>query len=319
MQTEFAGLPVLVTGATGFIGSHLTQALVLRGANVHVVAQPNISLWRIRDLEDRVTIHSADICDYRSLLEAVHHAAPVKVFHLAALVNPERRLDLLNPMVQVNVQGTVNLLLAAREAPVDCVVNTGTGEEYGLNEAPFEESQREQPVSPYSATKVAATHIGQMMYRVAGLPVVTVRPFLTYGPAQESNMLVPALIHAALTGQEFEMTAGEQTREFNYVSDIVDGYLAAATTSKAVGEVLNLGNGIEYRIADVARLIVELVGRPVRLNLGALPYRPAEVMHFYSLPTKAMELLRWQPRVDLRQGLIQTIEWYKQQRLVGHD
>ena len=98
-----------------------------------------------------------------------------------------------------------------------------------------------------------------------------------------------------------------------------DDYVICEIGTNAPGEVLNLGNGIEYRIADVARLIVELVGRPVRLNLGALPYRPAEVMHFYSLPTKAMELLRWQPRVDLRQGLIQTIEWYKQQRLVGHD
>jgi UDP-glucose 4-epimerase len=311
METKFVGISVLITGSTGFIGSHLTRALVLRGARAHLVVRPNTTPWRIHDLLDRVTLHYADILDYKALLQIAKNVNPIKVFHLASMVNAERRFDLLTEMVKVNIQGTANLLLALQDTPIDCVINTGTCEEYGINQAPFVENQREKPVSPYSVTKVASTHIAQMMYRVSNFPVITVRPFLTYGPAQKDNMFIPALIKAALSGKQFDMTSGEQTREFNYVSDIVDGYLKAATTPSALGEVINLGNGVEYKISKVANLIMKLAGKTINLNLGALPYRPGEVMHFYSQPKKAMELLQWKPKINLKQGLIRTIEWYK--------
>lgn len=312
METSFTGLSVLVTGATGFIGSHLTRALVSSGAQVHVLVRPESAMWRLEDVSGDIVTHEADIRDCEAVREAVQQARPVKLFHLASAVNAERDAGLTDVMIEVNLRGTINLMQALDGMDVDCVVNTGTCEEYGLNTAPFVESQREMPISPYSVSKVAATHWCQMMYRTTGLPVVTVRPFLTYGPMQTGRLLIPALIRAGLLGQPFDMTLGEQTREFNYVDDIVDGYLRTAVCPAAIGQIINIGNGKERRIVDVARLVIELLNRPMELRIGALPYRAGEQMRFYCCNEKARTLLGWFPKTSLEEGLRRTVTWYRE-------
>lgn len=313
MIRTFRNNIVLVTGGSGFIGSHLTRKLVSLKANVAVIIEPNTSLWRIEDIKDKIQIRRVDITDFKKLKTVVKKINPVKIYHLAAYVDVSRSLELAYRMGDINLRGTINLLRALIDCgdKFDCFVNTGTCEEYGDNPPPFLETHRENPVSPYSASKVCATYFCQMVYKTQKIPIVTVRPFLTYGPYQISDMLIPSLIRKCILNEEFLMTKGEQHREFNYVSDIVDGYIGASVTEKAIGQIINLGCGREYKIKDVVNLIVNLTKTRMIPKIGKLPYRPGEAMHFYCSNKKAGNLLGWQPKVSLQEGIFRTIAWYK--------
>lgn len=302
---------VLVTGAGGFIGFHLTKRLLAEGAEVHIIRPECEENIRLELIQGQVRSHVADLRDLDALVKITGDIRPNKIFHLAAEVNADRSPELLPRMMAVNFQGTVNILSALEKLEYDCFINTGTCEEYGDNTAPFVETQRERPVSPYSFSKVAATHYCQMLHRTEGKPVITLRPFLTYGPYQTGPMLVPDLIGHCLRNDELPMTGGEQTREFNYVGDIVEGYLKASTTEVAVGEVINLGNGIEYKIKDVVEKVIKACGSKTKPQLGAIPYRAGEAMRFYCSARKAHDLLGWQSEVSLEEGLATTVEWNK--------
>ncbi len=311
MITTLRDVPVLVTGVSGFIGSHLARRLVDEGAKVHGLVRNSSNLWRIQDLKNRIEFHYADMTDFESVSEVVHEISPLKLFHLAAKVDVSRSFSVMDEVVEVNIKGTLSLLRAAAETRCDCLINTGTCEEYGDNPAPFREDQIPNPVSPYSASKVATTIFCQMLHKTKGLPTVTLRPFLTYGPGQESNMLIPSLIKTVTNGETFEMTEGKQTREFNYVDDIVDGYIKASISPKAIGEIINIGNGVEYRVRDVVETVLRLLDSQVKPKYGALSYRPGETWHFYCDNTKAKDVLGWEPSVNLEDGLKMTIDWFQ--------
>ena len=311
MITTLRDIRVLVTGISGFICSHLARRLLEEGAEVHGLVRENSNLWRIRDIKNRINLHYADLRDSESVRKAVQDIKPKKIFHLAAYVDVSRSFEVMDEMIEVNIKGTLNLLRALDGADYDCFINTGTCEEYGDNLVPFREDQIPNPVSPYSTSKVSTTLFCKMLYKTMGLPIITLRPFLTYGPMQESNMLIPSVIKRAINRERFEMTAGEQTREFNYVDDIVDGFIKASVTKKAIGEIINIGNGKEYRIKDVVVKILNIMGNPIEPLIGALPYREGETMHFYCDNTKARELLSWNPKVSLDEGLKKTIDWSK--------
>lgn len=305
---------VLVTGADGFIGSHLVRRLLAEGANVHVfVVNKNKSL-RLTDISEKLIFWPCDITEYRSVRHCVKKSKPEIIFHLAALRNVSRDFRLAQQMIDVNIRGTANFLRAIKEENIDlnCFINTGTCEEYGDGRVPFKEEQREQPISPYSASKVAVTHLCQMIAKTMGLPIMTLRLFLTYGPAQDEDLFVPSLIRHCLKGKDFPMTSGGQAREFIYVSDIIDAYVASAFFyQKAIGEVINIGSGVEYRIVDVARRIIKMMGSPIKLLRGVVPQRKGEAKHFFCSNTKARKLLGWRPKVGLKEGLEKTIEWYR--------
>tara|TARA_B100000686_G_C16753842_1_gene954195 strand:+ start:878 stop:1834 length:957 start_codon:yes stop_codon:yes gene_type:complete len=313
MTDYFGDQTVLITGASGFIGSHLTKCLVQKGANVHILVQENSDLWRLQEIPENIlTVWRCDLRNSRFLGECVRNINPQKVFHFGALVNAERNPVLLKDMIDINVLGTVNLAVALMDSRCECFINFGTCEEYGNSEAPFHEENRESPVSPYSASKVAATHFCQMLYRMMGFPVITVRPFLTYGTHQLSQMLIPDLIRRCLTGErQFALTTGIQTREFNYVQDIVECVLQLSRCQELSGEVVNIGNGKEYTILDVARTIVRLTGSSLELQPGKLPYRKGEVFHFYSATDKMEKYIQVQDSVSLETGLELTIQWFR--------
>ncbi|NQU99369.1 MAG: SDR family NAD(P)-dependent oxidoreductase [Parcubacteria group bacterium] len=313
MFTSFTNIPVLVTGANGFIGSHLTRKLVSLGAKVNAFIGPNTSLWRIEDVKDKVGVYYVDITNFENVNTFIKKIKPVKIYHLAAYVDVTRFFDLIDKMININLKGTTNVLRALKDSmcKFDCFINTGTCEEYGDNDVPFLETQRENPVSPYSGSKVCATYFCQMLYKTQKMRIVTVRPFLTYGPYQTNDMLIPSLIRKCILNEKFEMTGGEQSREFNYVSDIVDGYIKASITEKAIGEIINLGSGLEYEIKDVVNLIVSLTKTQIMPQIGKLPYRSGEAMHFYCSNQKARTLLGWQPKISLKEGLGKTIRWYR--------
>lgn len=307
----FADERVLVTGASGFIGSHLMRRLVSEGAKVYGFIRSGSDLWRINDILNDINIVCIDIRNYESVLAATRKIEPVKIFHLAANINVSRSLYLLPEMVDTNINGTLNLLRALDHIEYDCFINTGTSEEYGTNPTPFREDQPMMPVSPYSASKASTTMFCQMLHNAFGLPITTLRPFLTYGPMQEANMLVPSVITSSIEGRIFEMTKGEQTREFNYVDDVVDGFIRASISPRSIGEIINIGNGVEYKIVDVVQLILNLMGSSLKPKIGALPYRPGEAWHFFCNNSKARDILEWVPKVDLEEGLKRTIGWYQ--------
>jgi UDP-glucose 4-epimerase len=311
MITTLKNTKVLITGVSGFIGSHLARRLVAEGAKVHGLVRDKSNLWRIKDISSQINLHYADLNNFNSLKEIAQNITPQKVFHLAACVDASRKFTLVDDMVEVNVKGTLNLLLALKGTSYDCFINTGSSEEYGDNPVPFRESQMPNPVSPYSASKVAVSMFCHMLHKVHDLPIVTLRPFLTYGPGQESTMLIPSLINKTLKGETFEMTGGKQTREFNYVQDIVDGFVKASIAPGAIGEVINIGNGLEYPVRDVVEMVLSLMKSPIKPKVGALKYRPGEALHFYCDNTKAKEILAWEPKVGLDDGLKITIDWFE--------
>ncbi len=314
MTRSLGSKRVLITGATGFIGSHLARRLHDEGAEIHILLRKESSTYRIRDIIKSVVLWQGDLTDPRSLHSCIRHAKPQIVFHLATSRNVLRDAALMDVMIDTNVKGTVNLVksLIDEEVAVECFVNTGTCEEYGNAPTPFHEDMREMPVSPYSASKVAATYFCQMVYRTMGLPIVTLRPFLVYGPSQDTDvMFIPSLIDHCLKDKDFPMTTGDQTREFNYIDDVVDAYLLAAQCRNAAGEIINIGNGIEYRLKDVADRIVQITGSSTRLLVGAIPKRSGETEHFFCSDEKAKRLLRWEPKISLDAGLQKTIDWYR--------
>lgn len=317
MAESLHGVDVLVTGAAGFLGSHLTRRLLGDGARVHVMLRPGGACDRIADLMPAMRRWDADLGDTASVERAVAAAAPQVVFHLAGLTGgrggQEGSADHLAQTYEANVAGTVGLLAALLTAAprLRRIVRTGGLEEYGRGPLPYREDQREAPVSAYSASQVAATHFADMLHRRAGLPIVTLRPALVYGAGQSTSFFIPALIGACLEGRAFEMTAGLQTRDLVYVDDVMEACVAAATVPDIEGRVINVGSGQEYRIRDVAERIVKLIGCGSTLRVGALPDAPGDLARLVCDPSLAASLLQWHPRTSLEEGLAQTIAWYR--------
>lgn len=301
----------LVTGAGGFIGSHLIKRLLDEGAQVHILLKENESTWRIKDTLDRLVVWEADITDLTSLQSILPRVKPQLIFHLAALVDVSRSWNRVVPMTNTNLLGTINLLTALKESCFETFIHTGSSEEYGNTPSPCREDQRESPISPYSFSKLSSTHFCQMAAKTFDLPITTVRLFPTYGPFQESAMFVPSAITSLLADKTFKMSPGEQKREFNFVSDIVEAYLKVAVCPEAHGEVLNVGNGIPYKLKQVISIIKELIGGNLDIELGALPYRKGEGAECCCDNRKLRRLTGWSPQVSLEEGLRLTVEWYK--------
>jgi nucleoside-diphosphate-sugar epimerase len=313
IPSELAGAHVLVTGAGGFIGRHLCRSLTRTGAHVTGLLRSISSLTPDRTLSGVSQWVEADIRDM-SRLRAIIRANPAitHVFHLAAATSGERSFHSAQEMIQINTQGTINLLSALEGSACACFIHTGSAEEYGPGTPPFRETHPMLPVSPYSASKAAATLFCQMYHRTLACPVVILRPFLVYGPGQASDRLIPQVIHAALNHRSFPMTTGQQTREFTYIDDLIDGYLRAATTPEAIGQIINLGTGHSITVLDAVRTIKRMTRSRMELAIGAIPTRPGEIMRYECDNTRARDLLKWSPKISLHEGLSRTIAWYRE-------
>jgi UDP-glucose 4-epimerase len=310
---DLVGARVLVTGATGFIGSHLTRRLVDLGAEVHALTSTVSSVYPVRlvDLRDRLTLHGGNLTDAGAMTALVEQARPRYVFHLGAYTHVGKSWDRVDECIQTNVHGTVALLQALARTDYERMVYTSTSEVYGDVDVPFQEDAAVNPLSPYSVSKYAGERFCRMLHRGQGWPVVVVRPFNAYGPAQSPDRIVPEIIVKGLRKERLLMTQGRQTREFNYVDDLVDGFLLAATVPGIEGEVFNLGGGEELSMRDLAHTVLHLMGDPVEPELGALPDRPTEIWSMRSDPTRARERLGLPAFRPLAEGLAPTIAWYR--------
>jgi dTDP-glucose 4,6-dehydratase len=313
---NWTGKKVLVTGAGGFIGSHLTERLAGAGARVRALVHYNaLGTWGWLDdspVKTDIEVLAGDVCDRDSVRRAVEGVEVV--FHLAALIAIPYSYHAPASYVRANVEGTLNVLQAAREVGVEKVVHTSTSEVYGTARyVPIDEAHPLQGQSPYSATKIGADKLAEAFHLSFGLPVVTVRPFNTYGPRQSARAVIPTIITQCLTGEVVRLGNLTPTRDLNYVENTAEGFMAAASAPGAVGRVLNLGTGREISIGDLAQLIARLAERPVRIESDEARTRPggSEVERLLADSTAARELLGWEPRVGLEEGLRRTIEWVR--------
>lgn len=315
---SWTGKPVLVTGAGGFIGSHLVEALVEAGAAVtafvHYRSSGAPGLLSMAPLPVRRAIRlvAGDLRDPDAVSRAA--AGQQVIFHLGALIAIPYSYQHPVDVVHTNVTGTLNALLAARHAGVERFVHTSTSEVYGTaRQVPITEDHPLSPQSPYAASKVGADALVTAFHRSYDLPTVTVRPFNTYGPRQSGRAVIPSIAAQALHADEVRLGALTPTRDFTFVTDTVAGFLALATSDGAVGRTVNLGSGREITIGDLAGRIVEATGRDLPIVSTEERLRPAasEVERLLADATLARALTRWEPRVSLRDGLGQVIAFLR--------
>lgn len=313
---------ILVTGADGFIGSHLTEHLVRMGADVRAFVYYNsFNSWGWLDeadanIKQSLDVFAGDIRDPHGVRTAMKGCDVV--MHLAALIAIPYSYHSPDTYVDTNVKGTLNVIQAARELGIERVVHTSTSEVYGTARfVPITEAHPLQGQSPYSASKIGADQMAQSFFASFGTPVVTIRPFNTYGPRQSARAVIPTIITQVASGaRTLKLGAMHPTRDFNYVHDTVRGFVAVAECDAAVGQVLNVGSNYEISVGDTARLIAELMGREVEFTNDEQRMRPAgsEVERLWADNTRVRELTGWQPQYPgnegLRRGLQETIEWF---------
>ena len=303
---------VLLTGGTGFLGHHVVKALLDGEADVTLLVQPHEKTWRLEDIGSNVNIVKATLTNREDTKRAVREVQPEIIIHFAGCMERRRDVAILDDMYGHHVSSTINLILAADSEVTKLILNTGTSEEYGEQSDPFVETLPIDPVSPYSASKGAATVMATYLSKAMGLPVVTMRPFITYGPGQVHDTLIPFLIKGVLEKKTVELTEGLQYRDFIFVDDLVSCYLAAIENAESVRlpHVFNVGTGRRTRVCEVIEIISDLMNGQDYLKIGARPMRPGEPESMVADIQKAREFLGWAPKVSLSEGLEKTIAWW---------
>ena len=313
---------ILVTGADGFIGSHLTETLVRAGHDVRAFVYYNsFNSWGWLDsipqqVRDELDVFVGDIRDPHGVKSAMRGCDVV--LHLAALIGIPYSYHSPDTYVDTNIKGTLNVLQAARELEVEKVIHTSTSEVYGTARfVPITEEHPLQGQSPYSATKIGADQMALSFYQSFGTPVSVLRPFNTYGPRQSARAVIPTVITQIANGlRKIKLGALHPTRDFSFVSDTVQGFIAMAESDAAVGEVINLGSAFEISIGETAALIAELMGEHIDFITDVARIRPAgsEVERLFADNSKAKTLLGWKPAYGglegFKRGLLETIQWF---------
>ncbi len=314
---KLKGKNVLITGGSGFIGSHLTERLVRKEANIRAFIRYNFRndrglLERLSDqVKDKIDFFFGDLKDPESVRTAIEGTDVV--FHLGAIVSIPYSYKNPFDFVQTNVLGTANVLNASREFEVEKIVHTSTSEAYGTAQyAPIDEEHPKQAQSPYSATKIGADKLARSYYRSFDLPVAVIRPFNTYGPRQSTRAVIPTIITQALTRDFVKLGSLYPRRDLMYVKDTVNGFIKVAESDKSIGEVINVGTGSDVSIGNLAEKIFQLLGKEPDIRTDQERVRPekSEVERLLCDNTKAQELIDWGPEYSLEEGLKETIAWF---------
>lgn len=316
---NLAGKPVLVTGACGFIGSHLAEALVRQGARTRALAfysARGSTGWiedLPRDIRESVEVIPGDVRDTEQMVRIVREGDTV--FHLAALIGIPYSYIAPRSYVETNVTGTLNVLEACRQKHVARVLVTSTSEVYGSAlSVPIGEDHPLQAQSPYSATKISAEKLAESYIRSFDLPAVIVRPFNTFGPRQSARAVIPTILMQILSGAE-EASLGDlaTTRDFNYVSDTIDAFMRIAVCKQAVGRTINIGTGVEISIAQLVETAQQVAGHRIRVKMDEQRIRPAasEVRRLCADASLLKQWTGWAPSCRLEEGLRLTLEWMK--------
>jgi NAD dependent epimerase/dehydratase len=320
-NVKFKSRNVLVTGAAGFIGSHLTQQLLAEGANVRAFTRYNsmnsrgfIDHFPQREKKE-IEVIMGDLRDADAVRNAVKGMDIV--FHLGALIAIPYSYHHPRDVIDTNVIGTLNVAKAILDHNVSRMIHTSTSETYGTARyVPMNESHPLQGQSPYSASKIGADKIIESFYCSYQLPVVTIRPFNAYGPRQSMRAVIPTIINQALHQPEIVLGNLSATRDFTFVEDTARAFICAALREEGIGEVLNAGSGFEISIKDLAEKIKSIVGRDIPIHVSEQRLRPkkSEVDRLFSDSSKAQKLIGWSPTISLEDGLQRTIDWIREHK-----
>jgi len=321
---------ILITGADGFIGSHLTEALVRQGYKVRAfVFYNSFNSWGWLDhcsaeVKGQFEVFAGDIRDPHGVKEAMKGCDAV--LHLAALIAIPYSYHSPDTYVDTNVKGTLNIVQAARDLGIAKVVHTSTSEVYGTARfVPITEEHPLQGQSPYSASKIGADQIAMSFYTSFSVPVLTIRPFNTYGPRQSARAVIPTIITQIANGKrQIKLGAVSPTRDFSYITDTVNGFIAALNSEKGIGEVINLGSNFEISVGDTALAIANVMNAQIEILIDEQRLRPekSEVERLWASNAKAGELLDWQPAYGnlegFKRGLTETVTWFAEPANLAH-
>jgi nucleoside-diphosphate-sugar epimerase len=299
---------VFVTGGNGFIGANLVRLLLKKDYKIHILVRKNADLWRIKNLIKEIKIHEADICQSEKLKSILTKVNPNYIFHLASYGNSAEDTNLIE-MISVNILGLRNLLEATKEINYKAFVISGSSSEYGFKNKPMIETDILEPNSYYSATKASATLIAQSFAILNNKPITIARPFSVYGPYEEENRLIPTVIKLALANKEIPVTAGKVKRDFIFVEDLVNALLKIANSKLRNGEIINLGTGKQSGNDDVVKTIGNLLNKKLSVRIGKFSKRAWDTNYWVANNRKAKQLLRWEPKYSLTQGVKKTINW----------
>lgn len=299
---------ILITGGLGYIGINLLNRLSTFDCKIFVIARKNKN---IQCINENYEIFTCDITDFDKLNEFINRINPNYIFHLAANTNRNISLEIIDSMVNVNIIGTLNLLKSCLTLKkLKSLVILGTCEEYGNNNTPYNEDLKEDPISPYSLSKTCGYYICKMFYNLYKVPIVYLRASLVYGPGQNETMFIPSLVTTLAKNKPFEMTLGEQTRNFIFINDLIEALLIASTSEKCAGQIINIGNE-NIKIIDVARKIGQKMNKLNLLKPGTKEYRENEIMRYEVNISKSIKLLKWKPQINLDKGLDIIIDSYE--------
>jgi len=310
------GKNILVTGAGGFIGSHLVEAVTEKEMNVTAFVKYNSrNDWGNlefldREILEKITIVQGNLRDVDLVANSIKDMD--FVIHLAALISIPYSYQSPRDTVETNILGTLNVLSSALKENVDLVIHTSTSEVYGTAKyVPIDENHPLQAQSPYSASKIGADKIAESFYKSFDLPVTTLRPFNTYGPRQSARAIIPTIITQALQKNFINLGSLHPTRDFTFVKDLTEAFILTLRSKNSVGEVINIGSNFEISIGDLARKILDVVNKDVETRTEKLRIRPekSEVERLWCDNTKAKKLLGWKPKTKIDDGLKKTVEW----------
>ena len=305
------GKKVLVTGATGFVGSCLAHKLIELGNEVHVFLRKSSNLWRINGVIDELKSHYVDLCDHKRVEQTIKEIKPEIIFHCAAYgTYPSQKES--ETIVKTDLFGTINLVNACAKTDFTRLINTGSSSEYGIKDHPMSEGDVLEPYSMYGVAKSSASIFCQHMAREHGLPIVTLRPFSVYGYYEEPSRFIPTVIVSCLQNRSPRIFSKNSVRDFVFIEDLIDAYLNASQVPSAIGQIINIGGGKQHTVAEVAEKIVELTGNQVKIIFDERETSRIEPKVWVADISKAKSLLNWKPKHDLKMGLSKTVQWFKQ-------
>lgn len=304
------GKKVLITGTTGFIGANLVKKCLKVGARTYILTRETSNKWRIKNILKDVNEYCVDLLDYKRLETVVSKIKPEIIFHTALYGGYPFQKD-VTKIVQINIIGTHNLINACSKVRFNIFVNTGSSSEYGTKDTPMSETDLLEPNNIYGTSKAAATLLCQTKSKSENLPIITLRLFSPYGYYEEPTRLIPSVILACLRKKNPRLSSPEAVRDFTFVEDVVEAYLAAAKTPNAIGEIFNIASGRQNSIKEIVDEIIELTGNNVQPQWGSIAKRPNEPNIWQANITKAKDALNWRPNYSLHKGLSKTVQWFK--------